>query len=84
MTQSEPSSEFAVQDISVDREGRVSVTNPRIGARLQTAMAVKKPKPKPNGNCGCNTSPGCNGPDNPPDLICQPQNTVTNCGCHIA
>jgi hypothetical protein len=83
MTQPGPSAGFAVQDISVDREGRVTITNPRIAGRLSAAAAVKKPKPKPkpNTNCaGCNTVKGCGGE---PNLMCQPQNTVPNCGCKI-
>jgi hypothetical protein len=79
MTQSDPSAEFAVQDICLDREGRVTITNPRIGGRLKAAVAANnpkpKPKPKPNTNCGsCNTVEGC-GP--PPNKSCRPQNT--NC-----
>jgi hypothetical protein len=80
MTQSGPSTEFAVQDISVDREGRITITNPRIVGRLHAAAAVKTPKVKelPNSNCnGCNTSKGC-GPTNDK---CGPANTVPNCGC---
>jgi hypothetical protein len=79
LTHSGPSSEFAVQDISVDREGRVTITNPEIGGRLQTAMAVKKPKPmEPNKNCAvCNTVAGCG----PLNKDCRPINSVANCGC---
>jgi hypothetical protein len=80
MTQPGPSAEFAVQDISVDREGRVTITNPRIAGRLHAAAKTPKPKPTPNTNCsGCNTVEGCGGEN----LICKPQNTVSNCGCKI-
>jgi hypothetical protein len=81
MTQSGPSTEFAVQDISVDREGRITITNPRIFGRLHAAAAVKTPtttaKPR-NINCaGCNTTEGCG----PLNKACNPTNTVPNCGC---
>jgi hypothetical protein len=77
MTQSDPSAEFAVQDISLDREGRVTITNPRIGGRLYAAATRPKPKP-PNTNCsGCNSVKGC-GPTN---TSCNPTNSVPNCGC---
>jgi hypothetical protein len=76
MTQPGPT-EFAVQDINVDREGRVTITNPRIDGRVYAA--AKRPKPKPNTNCvRCNTVKGCGGD---PNLICEPNNTVQNCGC---
>jgi hypothetical protein len=80
MTQSSPSAEFAVQDISVDQEGRVTITNPRIGGRLYAAAKRPKPKPEPeqNTNCAlCNSTEGC-GPTN---KHCRPINTVANCGC---
>jgi len=70
---------LSVEDISVDRRGRVAVTNPRVAERLKAvAQQRKRPKPKaPNTNCGlCNTVKGC-GPTN---ATCHP-NTVSNCGC---
>jgi hypothetical protein len=83
MTHPGPSTEFAVQDINVDREGRVIITNPQIARQLNAAVTAKRPKPKPkppNTNCnGCNTVPGCGGEN----MLCGPQNTVPNCGCKI-
>jgi hypothetical protein len=75
--------EFAVQDINVDREGRVSITNPRIGGRVYAAAKKSKPKPPPgpNTNCkGCNAVPGC-GTTNEQ---CGPTNTKPNCGCKLS
>jgi hypothetical protein len=75
MTQPEPA-EFAVQDINVDREGRVTITNPRIGGRVYAA--AKKPKEPPNLNCDlCNAVAGCGGTNEK----CGPVNDVMNCGC---
>ena len=48
--------------LSVDEEGRVVITDPEIAERLRRAAAAKKPQPAPppNGNCGgCNTVSGC-------------------------
>ena len=68
MTQS-ASDEFAIQDVNVDPEGRITITNPRIAERLHVAAAAK-PKPQPNINCGgCNTVKGCG-----------PLNNAPNCG----
>jgi hypothetical protein len=78
MTHPGPSVDFAVQDINVDREGRVIITNPRIARHLNAAAKTPKAKPAPNTNCnGCNTVAGC-GVTNEE---CHPQNTVPNCGC---
>jgi hypothetical protein len=79
MTEPGPSAGFAVQDISVDRDGRVSITNPWIAGRLHSAAAIKRPaREEPeNGNCsGCNTVKGC-GPTN--NTTC-PVNTTPHCG----
>ena len=81
MTQPGPSAEFGIQDISVDGEGRIIITNPRIAGRLHAAAAVRKggprPKPSPNTNCAtCNTVQGCG----PLNESCTP-NVVANCGC---
>ena len=78
MTEPRPWAGFAVQDINVDQDGRVSITNPWIAGRLHAAAAVKRPVPKEpsNSNCnGCNTVKGC-GPQN---SVC-PINTVKDCG----
>lgn len=78
MTQLGPSADLAVHDISVDREGRVSITNPWIAERLQAAAGVKRPvrEAAPNTNCGgCNVVEGCS----PSNSSC-PTNTVKNCG----
>jgi hypothetical protein len=53
MIQPGPSAEFAVQDISVDREGRVTITDPRIAGRLHAAAETPKPKPTPNTKTAC-------------------------------
>jgi hypothetical protein len=57
-----PFAHLAVQDISVDGDGRVSITNPWIAGRLHAAAAIKRPaRDEPsNGNCnGCNAVRGC-------------------------
>ena len=79
MAQQEPVPGVAIEDIGLDGEGRVALTNPQVAERLKILLAAKRPKPppKPNTNCtGCNTVDGC-GPSN---SNCQP-NTVANCGC---
>jgi hypothetical protein len=68
-----------IEEIGLDAEGRVAVTNPEIAARLRrTSAAVRgKPAPAPNTNCEtCNTAKGCDGTND----VCHP-NTVPNCGC---
>jgi hypothetical protein len=76
---------LAVNDLSVDRDGRITIADPRLAARWEIAAAAKtkKPKPRPNSNCGatCNVTKGC-GPINE---LCGPTTTniVTNCGCTL-
>jgi hypothetical protein len=82
MTHLGPPAELSVQDISVDREGRVTITNPRIGGRVYaTAKRPKPPQMPPNSNCQCNTVKGC-APIN--EKCFPPSNTTPNCGCTIA
>jgi hypothetical protein len=62
-------SEFIVEDIGLDGEGRVAIKDPGVAERLRLALAAKRQKtrpkgpkgpPKPNTNCnGCNTVEGC-------------------------
>jgi hypothetical protein len=64
MTQSQPFAGLSPQDISVDEEGRVVVTNPQVAERLRQAAAAAPGEgaaaPINNGctvntvkNCGC-------------------------------
>jgi hypothetical protein len=78
MIQLGSSAGFAVQDISVDRDGRVSITNPWMASRLHAAVAIKTPaREATNTNCnGCNTVKGCGETTN---STC-PVNTVNRCG----
>ena len=79
MAQQELLTEFIVEDIGLDGEGRVAITDPRVAERLRLTLAAKprKPAPKPNTNCNiCNTVEGCG----PLNETCSP-NTVPNCGC---
>jgi hypothetical protein len=76
MVSSGPSNDFAVQDINVDREGRVTITNPGIAGRLHAAATKRRVREAPNTNCqGCNAVAGC-GESN---SLC-PVNTVKSCG----
>ncbi len=77
VTEQEDYPGLSVEDISVDRAGRVAITNHVVAQRLkEVAQQRKRPKPKPNTNCGtCNTVDGC-GPTNE---LCTP-NTVKGCG----
>jgi hypothetical protein len=81
MAQPEPFAELSVDDISVDRDGRITITNPRFAGRLHAAVVTKKKEkpPPPNTNCTgtCNSTKGC-GPTN---QTCSPTNVVPNCGC---
>jgi hypothetical protein len=86
MTPSPPSpiARLVADDLRLDGEGRVAITNPAVAAQLIVAAAVKRrpvrrrpAKEGPNANCGyCNTVDGCS----PENLRCNP-NTVANCGC---
>jgi hypothetical protein len=72
--------EFTVQDISLDRDGRISITDPRITGRLHAAVKRPKPPKAPtapdNANCnGCNTVDGCA----PHNFSCS-TNSVKGCG----
>jgi hypothetical protein len=79
MVEPEPSAEFAVQDLSLDRDGRVRITNAAMAGRLHAAAVTPKPKPKPNTNCkGCNNVKGCGGSN----VDCTP-NTAPQCGCIV-
>ncbi|HEY7298765.1 MAG TPA: hypothetical protein VH684_12730 [Xanthobacteraceae bacterium] len=79
MVERAPAGEFAVEDLSLDKEGRIIITSPVVAARL--LAATKRPNPPApkepsNGNCnGCNTTAGC-GPSNSGCTT----NTVKNCG----
>jgi len=79
MVEQAPAAEFAVQDVSLDKEGRISITSPVVAARLLAATKTPKPsapKEPSNGNCnGCNTVKGCA----PSNSGCT-TNTVKNCG----
>lgn len=75
----EPSTGVAIEDVLVDGDGRVTITNPRVAERLKLVAETKrrKPAPTPNTNCSiCNTVKGCG----PVNKECSP-NTVSNCGC---
>ncbi len=69
---------FSVDDLGIDSNGRLIVTNPQFGRGLDAAKRLEreKPRPKPpptNLNCNlCNTVKGCG-----------PLNTVKGCGSQI-
>jgi hypothetical protein len=66
---------IVLEDIALDGEGRVAITNPAVAERLKVLAAERqKPADKPNVNCGfCNTAKKCS--PNPPDSGC-------NVWCH--
>jgi hypothetical protein len=61
MTQQEPLAGLALEDIALDGEGRVAITNPAVAERLKVLAAQRrKGKEAPNTNCGlCNSVKGC-------------------------
>jgi hypothetical protein len=56
------------EDVRVDEQGRIIVTNPQVAERLRAVAAKPKNGTVPNGNC--------NG--------CSPINNVPNCGCQLS
>ena len=76
--QQEPVPAVAIEDIGLDGEGRVAITNPQVAERLKVAVGSRRREPTsaPNTNCaGCNTTKGCG----PLNTKCNP-NTVSSCG----
>jgi hypothetical protein len=70
-----------VEDLLLDREGRITLTNTMVAERLKLVAKLErqKPRPAPNTNCSvCNTVKGCG----PVNRQCTP-NTVSNCGCRL-
>ncbi len=74
---------FSVDDLSIDNNGRMIVTNPQLAGVLEAAKRVERDKPAPapaptkpvvpNTNCNnCNTVAGCG-----------PINSVKGCGTKI-
>jgi hypothetical protein len=62
LPQRRPLTSVVVDDISLDSEGRVAVTNPRLTMRLKTVSAAKQFQRSraANGNCfGCNAVDKC-------------------------
>jgi hypothetical protein len=62
LPQQRPVIGVVVDDISLDGEGRVAVTNPRLTMRLKTVSASKRVQQSRavNGNClGCNAVDKC-------------------------
>lgn len=55
------------EDIGMDEQGRIIITNPQVAERLRAAAARAKPKPKNGPNTNCHG--------------CTPQNVTPNCGC---
>jgi hypothetical protein len=57
-TLSEAVAGLAIEDVSVDEEGRVTINNPEIARKLEAAVrAPKPPVPPENGrNCSPNAS----------------------------
>jgi hypothetical protein len=54
--------ELLMEDIGLDGESRVAITNPRVGENLKVALAIRRrsgPLDKPNTNCGCNVVAHC-------------------------
>ena len=51
--------DFSVDDLGIDNNGRLILTNPQLAGALK-AVERRKPSPLPNTNCyGCNTAWGC-------------------------
>jgi hypothetical protein len=55
-----------VEDIQLDGEGRIAITDPQAVQGLKVVLAARrnkpKPRPKPNTNCfGCNATQFCGG-----------------------
>ena len=62
LPQQRPATGVVVDDISLDDEGCVAVTNPRLTMRLKTVVASKRAQQSraANGNCfGCNAVDKC-------------------------
>jgi hypothetical protein len=74
MAQGELFAGLTLDDISVDEEGRVMITNPQIAERLRAAVPAARPRP--NTNCGPQCNPACT----PNTANCGCNNTP-NCGC---
>jgi hypothetical protein len=69
--------ELVMEDIGLDGEGRVAITNPRVAEHLKIALATRRrsgPLDKPNTNCGCNVVAHCG------DTIV---NAVERCGAKV-
>jgi hypothetical protein len=80
MTQLTPFPTLAVEDIGLDREGRVTITNLQITRRLHAATMTSKSKPKPNTNCTCNNSKDCGSKGNVTGCH---TNSYPQCGCIV-
>ena len=72
--------QFSVDDLGIDNNGRLILTNPQLAGALEAAKRLERDKPAPpkpappvNTNCnGCNAVTGCG-----------PTNNVKGCGTKL-
>jgi hypothetical protein len=83
MAQQESCAGLTAEDIYVDEQGRVIITNPEIAKWLR-GVAAAPGKPKPNTNCsGCGATNAKNCKPNVVDGCGSVVNAMPNCACDV-